>query len=474
MTFTKAVGIALLSAALLPIAAPAARADSVSWSPCAEDQTAECGTLTLPVDWAKPAGEKFRLAVARRKATDPSRRIGVLLVNPGGPGGLGRSYAIFGGKRFGPEVQARFDIVGWDPRGAGESTQIKCSSDLFYKQVSEYPADAAAFDALVRHNRELRDDCRARSGPIADHADTGSTIQDMDALRQALGEQQINYYGLSYGTLFGEQYAERYGRKIRSMVLDSTMDHSQGVAQFAASAAESSEASFTELVKWCERTTACALHGQDVRKFWADLLADADRGQVRDPEDLSRPLSSRTIIGLTSDAFYGPSFGELATWLKGLRRGTPVTLRAAGGETAVPGPAILCSDWNLSVNDFASYQALAALENARAPQMRGGAIGHRSIAQCIGRAADVKNPQRPLVIRDAPKILMLNSRFDPATPYSWAKSVHEQTADTTVLLTYQGWGHGIYHRNKCTETAVDTYLTTLKTPAPECAAVEPN
>ncbi|CAM3320816.1 alpha/beta hydrolase [Kibdelosporangium persicum] len=106
--------------------------------------------------------------------------------------------------------------------------------------------------------------------------------------------------------------------------------------------------------------------------------------------------------------------------------------------------------------------------------MRGGALGHRAVTSCVGVEDSVKNPQHRLTIRNAPKILMLNSLYDPATPYSWAVNAHRQSKDTTVLLTYEGWGHGVYGRSECTTRPVDEYLITLKTPTVRrCAAVEP-
>ncbi|MEJ8672366.1 hypothetical protein WKI71_40600 [Streptomyces sp. MS1.AVA.1] len=114
---------------------------AIGWKPCPEDATAECGTLRLPVDWARPSGETFDLAVARRKATDPARRVGVLLVNPGGPGASGVDFAVDEAKsHFSPGIQERFDIVGFDPRGVGRSHPVMCSTELLRRQPSVYPA----------------------------------------------------------------------------------------------------------------------------------------------------------------------------------------------------------------------------------------------------------------------------------------------------------------------------------------------
>jgi pimeloyl-ACP methyl ester carboxylesterase len=480
---TRAFGVALVSGALVLSAVTSGQAmeigsdqvAAIDWKPCPEDATAECGSLSLPIDYRDPSGEKFDLAVARRKATDPARRVGVLLTNPGGPGSSGVGSVIFDKDYFSAGVQSRFDIVGWDPRGVARSKPVMCSLALLEQGVPVYPATQQQFDALVKYNRDLREDCRKRSGPIADHTDTGATVQDMDAIRRALGEKKINYYGISYGTLMGQQYAERYGGNIRAMVIDSNMDHSLGTWGYAATQAATAESSFTEWVKWCDRTTSCALHGKDVAEVWEGLLAKADRGEVSDP-DTGRDMDAREIVFQAYGAFYGPDFKQLADYVAALDAQRPAPRRAAAAdeEANFVFPAAFCSDWSLPVRTFADYRALDATENAIAPHMRGGALGHTAIAGCIGLPEKVNNPQHRLNIKNAPKILMLNALYDPATGYAWAVNAHRQSRDTTVLLTYEGWGHGVYGRSECTTVSVDEYLATLKTPqVKRCAAVEP-
>ncbi|MBP2320069.1 pimeloyl-ACP methyl ester carboxylesterase [Kibdelosporangium banguiense] len=483
---TRAFGVALVSGALVLSAgltsAQAAEIEAVQvaaidWKPCPEDATADCGTLRLPIDHRKPSGEKFDLAVARRKATDPAKRAGIMLINPGGPGGSGVNFALSAKNYFSADIQSRFDIIGWDPRGVARSQPVKCSLELLNKAPTTYPANQAEFDAMTKFNRELRDDCRKRSGPIADHADTGATIQDMDAIRRSLGEKKINYYGVSYGTLMGQQYAERYGDKIRAMVIDSNMDHSLGTWGFATTEAASAESSFNEWVKWCDRTVSCALHGKDVAKVWDGLLAKADRGEVTDPSDPTVKVTARDIINQAFGAFYGPDFKPLTDFVVALDSQKPVgkPAFAADQEVGFVFQAAFCGDWSLPIRSFGEYKALEATENALAPHMRGGSLGHTAITACTGLPEKVNNPQHRLDIDNAPEILMLNSLYDPATAYAWAVNAHRQSRDTTVLLTYEGWGHGVYGRSECTTVQIDNYLATLKAPkdGARCEAVEP-
>jgi pimeloyl-ACP methyl ester carboxylesterase len=481
----RAIGMVLTGSALVlctgagPASADRTASDvaAIDWGPCREDPTAECGALRLPVEHRVPAGEGFDLAVARRKATDPARRIGVLLVNPGGPGNSGVDHVLLRWESFSADVRARFDIVGFDPRGVRRTQPVRCSADLVERQPSTYPRTEAEFDALVAYNRELREDCRERSGPIFDHTDTGETVRDMDAIRRSLGEDKINFYGLSYGTLMGQQYAERYGDRIRAMVLDSNMDHSLGTAGFAATEARAAEDAFTEWVRWCDRTASCALHGKDVTAVWDGLLAKADRGEVHLPGDPSRTITSRDIFTSALGAFHRPAWGPLAQFVADLDAPEPARVSALAADEVVDTvfTSVFCQDWHLPVRDFAEYRALDALERAVSPHMRGGGRAHSSITACAGWPGPVNNPQHRLDVDGAPKILMVNALYDPATAYAWAANAHRQSRDTTVLLTYEGWGHGVYGRTPCVDTAVDTYLTTLATPRQNtrCAAVEP-
>ncbi|MFH0517695.1 alpha/beta hydrolase [Streptomyces sp. M41] len=472
-------------------ASPSAAPARIDWKPCPDDSRAECGTLRLPIDWARPTGATFDMAVARRKATDPDRRVGVLLVNPGGPGASGVRFTLDDAEaRFSAGLRARFDIVGFDPRGVGASRPVRCSTELLRRAPSAYPRDQAEFDRLAAYNRALRDDCRRHSGPIVDHADTLAVVRDMEALRRSLGERRINYFGHSYGTLIGEQYAELYGDRIRAMALTANIDHSLNTREFLVSSARTAEDSFHEFVRWCERSPSCALHGRNVTEVWDGLLDRADRGEIRDPAHPERVLTANGIAETVFKRFYGPDWSHVASFvaeLDGQRRRAPrpeapsATSRtnavpAAEGLTeAEPFRAVFCQDWRFRPKDHREFARLTEAELRAAPHMRGSPRVHAALAGCVGRPEEVNNPQHRLRITEAPRILMLHSRHDPANPHAWAANVHRQTRKSTVLLTYEGAGHSVYGRSDCTRDAVDDYLVELTVPADgsRCAAADP-
>jgi hypothetical protein len=259
------------------------------------------------------------------------------------------------------------------------------------------------------------------------------------------------------------------------MIIDSNMDHSLGTWKFLETEARGAQDMFNEWVKWNDRTPGSPLHGKDVRKIWKDLLAKAARGELTYPD--GSKMTPEDLGSMVVGMGYGPAFKAFAQRVKDLSEGAPVPARAfAPGETFEnPFPGIFCSDYNLRVSSWGEYQALNAMENRVAPDTLGSSIGHGAMMGCIG-FPKATNPQRPLNIKHAPKILMTNSAHDTATVYEWAVNAHRQSRDTTVFVTYEGWGHGVYDRSECTLKINNEYLLSLKLPrsGTTCAAVEPS
>ncbi|WP_207926698.1 alpha/beta fold hydrolase [Actinocrispum wychmicini] len=375
--------------------------------------------------------------MARRKAT--GERIGVLLTNPGGPGDSGVDFVLRAPTYFSPDVQARFDIVGFDPRGIKRTHPITCSPDVLARQPSAYPRDQAEFDRIAAYNRTLRKDCQARTGPVYDHLDTLSTVQDMDAIRRALGERRISYFGHSYGTVMGEQYAELFGDRVRAMTLTGTVDHSADTTSFFTDVAGAAEDSFDEFVKWCAGNPVCP---PDVASVWDNALAKLD------------PDSQAAVAFRATGMLKGPQWPELAKWIPTI---SPMKMPVPPQFVA-----ILCQDWQVRPQSYVDLARLTAAETQAAPHMR-GAPEHFAAVGCIG-LPPANNPQHRLHVTHAPTILIAHSRHDPVSAYPWAVNVRQQIGNS-VLLTYAGWGHQVYTRNSCTRSAVDTYLTTLRAPA---------
>ncbi|MFD0903981.1 alpha/beta hydrolase [Actinomadura sediminis] len=461
-TAAAAAGLAIAGvAAPAASAAEPAPASRITWTACGDDRGAQCGTLTLPVDWDDPDGPAFELAVARRTARDPGARIGTLVFGPGGPGDSGVSRVVDGIDRFSEDVRRRFDIVSFDPRGVGASAPIRCSTEVLLERPSPIMTSAADFAETIAYNERAREDCIEHSGPIYDNADTLSTVKDLDAIRKALGETRLTFHGSSYGTLLGEQYAETYPERVRAMVLESVVDHSRRDARsFLTSQAWAAQDSFDEFVAWCDRTSDCALHGRDVRAVWQDLRERARRGDLHG-------LPEADLVHVAFRALYGPDRHELARTIADLDAGEePPPNRAPGGPTAKdPFTGVFCSDWSLPVRDYRHWRWLMRRVEKVAPDMS-YTRPVRAAAACLGAPQPVANPQHRLDVRGLrTPILLANARHDPASGYNWATNAARQLGREGVLLTYEGAGHGGYNRGACMQGTVDRYLIDLKVPA---------
>ncbi|GAA3075066.1 alpha/beta hydrolase [Streptosporangium carneum] len=454
---------------------------AIGWAPCEENRAAECGTLRVPIDWARPDGATFGLAVARHRATEPARRIGVLVVNPGGPGaGFVQAEAK---TYFSEEILARFDIVGFDPRGSGGSAAVRCSADIVRREPLPAPRDQADFDRLVAYNAELAADCRRRTGPLADHLDTVSVARDLDALRAALGERTLSYHGVSAGTLLGQQYAELFGRNIRAMSLDSTVDHSLSTGRLLVGQAANVEAAFGAFTRWCDRDPTCALHGRNVTRIWDGLMTRADRGTLRDPSLPGRVLNDFDLATEAHlGAFMEPSYDWLAKRLASLESGGPGPRGVVRGypgpeirEIEHPAPAA-CQDWKLRIPDYRRFAVYAERMRRAAPHMRTQPDRQAFVLSCALWPGTPTNPQHRLTVeRGTPAILLINGRYDPAAGHRGAANVRRQLGRGAALVTYEGPGHGVYHRTACTRQAVDDYLLRLRLPADgsSCAPASP-
>lgn len=476
-------GTAVAAPSAQPAPAKTPPPGRIAWQPCESPSgqgTFECATIKVPVDWKRPRGATIDLALARHLATDPERRIGSLLINPGGPGGSGVDFALAAPDAFSPKLLERFDIVGFDPRGVGLSNPVKCDEDLMAEQGALlYPDSASSFAALRKANRALGENCRDLTGPLVDHMDTGSVVRDMEAIRVGLGEKRISYYGVSYGTAIGQQYAARYPHRVRAMTLDSNMDHSLDNRAFQKTEATGLEESYGQFADWCARTPSCVLHDQDARVLFDSLYKRADAGELVLPGDPPQTVTPQDLQGLALGNLYDPSgwfdFARTLADLDAVEPAAARSLRKFGEPTEFPFYSVMCQDYDFNVRSYATLARYERELARRAPVTRLSPLGWTVQTGCQDWPTEVTNPQRRLHVDGTPPILVTNSRFDPATPYSWGSNAARQIGREAVFLTYDGVGHGDYWLSPCARGAIDTYLVTLKTPrkGTHCPAVWP-
>jgi pimeloyl-ACP methyl ester carboxylesterase len=463
-----AVAFTLSTLDALPYAGASEPPPTVSWQPCETNPRAECGSLRVPVAPAQPGGEQLDLAVARRPATDPAARVGVLVYLPAGPGSSGvdaiADDQIFN-LLFSPDLAARFDVVSFDPRGVGRSHPVECDAAVVSRLDRPTPTDQAQFDDLLKAQEAVGADCRRRTGSLFDHLDSTNAAHDVDLLRVALGESSLNLYALSYGTVIGQMYAERFPGRIRTMILDAVFDHSADSDRFAVTGALAAQEAFDQFVTWCEREQACVLHDADLRAVVADLFARAGSGLLTDPDNSSRKIDATELASRIVSPLAQPNLPAVAAAISRLAGST----QSQSGTTAPPAPNLVrlpvfieCADNTNRTTSFAHAEELRGMSRHVAPDVRESAFTIASL--CINPPVPATNPQRPLNAPGAPPIVVMNARYDVSTPYQGAQRVAAQL-DDAVLVTYDGLGHGAATRTQCTRDLAYRYLTERQLPA---------
>ena len=217
--------------------------------------------------------------MTRLPAGDPARRIGALLFNCGGPGcpAVGFLHEV-GTLLFPEETRARFDLVGFDPRGMGESGQIDCQLDWdAYYALDPSPDDAAEREAWLAGGRDYAAACAANGGDVLPFMGTENVVSDMERLREALGEETISFLGLSYGTSLGARYADRYPERVRAFALDSALPSFVDPSTFVPEWVDGIERAFDAFLADCAAALTCAFHsGGDPGAAFDALMAQVD------------------------------------------------------------------------------------------------------------------------------------------------------------------------------------------------------
>jgi pimeloyl-ACP methyl ester carboxylesterase len=474
--------VVLALVALLAALAPTASAGdrhrphyTVDWAPCAQSPHAQCGTLEVPIDWSRPRGPKVSLAVARRPASDPSRRIGTLFFNPGGPGDGAVSYIAQAEAIFSPTLLARFDIAGMDPRGMLGSHQISCEDrPVIRPETNLWPTSAHEFTAMLANNRAVGLACLRDTGELMRHTDTVNVARDHEALRLALRERTVSWLGLSYGTQVAGNYAELYPRRTRAMVLDAAMDHSLSEVEQVAGEMLTAEDSFNRFLAWCPTSPDCALRGQDVAAVFDRLVANADRrpiavrGALRPVTGADIRMGTKGLLRFKKASIYGPqlSWAGLSQALKATLAGDASAFAVAPAGAVQYGEYSLlanaCLDYVVQVNTWAEMQQRIELGRQLAPHLQGASETWQALL-CANWPIPATNPPRPFDIRGVPA-LVVHAVHDPSLAYAWAHGLASQI-DGSHLLTRTGDGHTSYHTSPCARSAIDAYLVRPEGPA---------
>lgn len=444
-------------------------AQRLDWSRCSG--TFECATLTAPLDWENPTDRSISLALIRQPATGPNR-IGSLLTNPGGPGQSGialvrdsPSYAVTA------DVAASFDLVGFDPRGVGESTSVHCfdapEMDSFLYDIPAAPRGSDAWTAeLLDSARVFGEACEANSDGILPYITTVNAARDLDLMRAVLGDEQLYYLGYSYGTFLGATYAGLYPERVGRLVLDGAIDPQVSGAEVSAQQAIGFERSLRSYLAWCVQQSDCPFRGT-VDQALGDLsalLASLDAEPLRNAD--GRMLGADSLLLAVIVTLYAQeSWPALSGALTETLQGRPAqAFRLAdfynGREDGVyldnsteAFTAYNCVDYPVTTpeEDAASNELIAREAPTVAPYWSGPDT-------CSVWPTPPTGTRAAITAEGAAPIVVVGTTGDPATPYQWAVSLAAQLA-SGVLVTHQGEGHTGYNKgDACVDAAVDAYL----------------
>jgi pimeloyl-ACP methyl ester carboxylesterase len=447
----------------------------LEWTACAEPdlKRTECATLGVPLDYANPGRGTVQIAVSRVAASNPAGRIGAVLINPGGPGHAGRSQAPIARDGLAsndlPEVLARFDLIGFDPRGVGASTAVDCGDVQGYQGADFTPDDASGRQALEGKMRDFVASCEEHTGSILEFVDSYSAARDMDQIRRALREEKITYWAASYGAVLGTAYADLFPERVRTFVLEAPVGPNLDGTRFLRERAANTERAFEAFATACDARPACrARFGGDIRAVFDRAVAQTKTTPLPDPSSGETLNDSQLARWVTLGVWSLPAGSTL---LEGIIESVAAGdgsfvgdfIRAMDDPRASAAVAIDCGDHGMPESPGAYTELLPEL-SVIAPR-----LGHallREILPCVHWPSKAREHPSPYA-KGAPPILVIGATDDPNTPYSWSEELAAKL-DSGVLLTREGGGHGSVSRSisPCVIDAVNAYLLDLTVPPP--------
>jgi len=496
----RSAWMAVAVCALLSVLAPAAGArqaptvPTLDWQTCGDAANVTCTTAQVPLDYDKPNGKSIELFLAKSPATDQAHRLGTLFFNFGGPGGAAANYVeAVGADPSGVwgALNERYDIVGMDPRGVGQSEpSIDCKANQETQGIYGQPfttPDNLNPQALINHDLHYDARCIALNKEILPHVSTANVARDLDLLRQAVGENKLTYFGFSYGTFLGATYASLFPHNYDRMVLDGPVDAdayiNEPLDDLSAQSAGFERAIGRFLTACAVDQVACSgFGGTDPLDAYDQLIDQANATPIPAGGDDPRPIDGDDIVLATAYDVYGKQFwGELAKALADASNGDGTGIR-----TLVDGYYGNNLDGTFDPGTD-RYFTIGAIEQ-RYPHDVGLYLraGKRSWSEhehmwWNNGYVELFYGLWPIRDRDAfdgpfkipsssPTPLVVATTYDPATPYRGAKNLVRDLGNAR-LLTMRGDGHTAYPGNSpCIDVAVEAYMDdgTLPAPGTQC------
>lgn len=488
---TGAIGLVLLSAGLPAAAAADGDLDrfyeqKITWSACKNMDTPkdlQCGKITVPVDYAEPGKGSLDLALARYRGTGDPR--GSVVLNFGGPGGSGVLGLAHAGKEF-MGLTEGYDVVSFDPRGVGRSSPVSCGIQATGQALEATGGEGMSDprDVLTRL-RAVAAECAEHSGPVLPHIGTVNVARDLDVLREVLGDKKLTYLGFSYGTRLASVYAARFPERVGRLVLDGVDTLTEPLAEQGLASVRGQQLALEHFLTWCTKDISCPF-GQDprgARELAVKLVASLDEDPV--PTAFGHEFAGQDLAGAMAQGLYSRELWPLlqralAQLMEdGDTRG--VEAFATGGVT-LPVPrrendplvdeedvpldnlpaalmAVNCAD---DPDRPAAEQVTRDLSRLRTAYEKASPVfGRYRLAQvlmCHGRPKGTDYIREEVKNVDTPKMLLVGTRGDPATPYRWTVETAERLGSSAVVLDNRGEGHTGYGSSDCVRRKVDDFL----------------
>ncbi|RKN38376.1 alpha/beta hydrolase [Streptomyces hoynatensis] len=449
----------------------------------------ECATLTVPLDWDAPEGETIPIALIRERTTAPEAdRIGSLVFNFGGPGGSGVATLPPAAEEYGELRAGGYDLVSFDPRGVGESAGVVClddaATDAQNQELTGVP-DTPEEEALSeRQDEEYIAACEANSGELLPHVTTANTARDMDLLRHVLGDERLNYFGISYGTKLGAVYAHLFPGNVGHTVLDGVVDPDPDQVAQTTLQTEGFQLALDHYLAHCaQQDGAECPTGSDPEagnQELAGLLAGLEESPLPTSDPDGRKLTSLIALTAVAAALYSPDTwdyltlglqeavwsgtGDTLLYLADLYTGRDAQGRYSNQNAA--NNAINCAD---DPSGMSPEEATAHEDELTGISPVFGEYMAATLTGCEGWPVSASETERPAYeARDAASpLLLVATTGDPATPYEGAARMQEAIGGPGVapLLSFDGEGHSAYTSgDACVTGVVNAHLLTGEVP----------
>lgn len=471
----------------------------LNWQPCEGVTGRDCSTLTVPLDYADLTKGTLDIPVVRIPAGDPSKRVGTLVYNPGGPGqaaayqlwDLDNAY-LLEHRWFSADLLARFDIVAYNPRGTSEGIVCKdAAMAAVYQETNRFSRSNTELATLLNLEHKINANCHDDNQPLVNHVNSASVVRDMEQLRRAAGWTTFSYLGRSYGTFLGYRYARLYPGKLRALMLDAAIDRSVTDQQASEENAIDSEQLWQDFKVWCQAKTECRLRGMDIESEVTALMARAratplPATRADDPpyEGLTtRPvndwqLSFAIQVAAAAGDITFPAVEQLLGDAILHNDGSTARIIWDSATDASAGPngeviyppqdysvnrAVNCSDTKWSQTWATPTNVLTYINRMKqvAPRM-----GETNAVQAIICYNWVTAPVEPAPLTvsfpTAVPTLVVGGTKDASTPFVWSQRIATKTGGR--LLTRQGYGHTSYDKSRCAQQKTDQFLISLTLP----------